>query len=537
MAQHGEQEAGLAQRRQREAGRKPQGAGAGMSDDGQERISCGISGLDEVLHGGLIPHRFYLVEGSPGAGKTTLAMQYLLEGVRAGERCLYVTLSETREELMAGMRSHGWTADGIEILELVVEEGNLDGDAQLTMYHPSEVELSETMRVIMDAVQTIQPQRMVLDSLSELRLLAQSALRYRRQILALKQFFAGRRCTVLLLDDRTTEGPDLQLQSVAHGVISLEHKAPAYGCAMRQLQVVKFRGSDHRTGRQDMRIGREGMLVFPRLTAADRGSEFRPQQIASGVTALDELMCGGIDRGTATLLIGPPGSGKSTVALQYAAAAALRGDRAVMFLFEECRAVLLSRAAGLGLEIEPREGAGRIDVRQIDATAVSPGEFAHMVQQAVERDDARVIVIDSLNGYLNAMPEDRFLTAQLHELLSYLNNHGVVSFLIATQTGIVGTSMRAPIDASYLADTVVLLRSYEHAGKVKKAISVVKKRSGDHEESIRRLWFDSEGVHMSEPLAHLRGVLTGIPVEMDGASYPFGGGKDLQDGARRNDTG
>jgi circadian clock protein KaiC len=396
----------------------------------------------------------------------------------------------------------------------VVDEADLQADEQLTMYHPSEVELSETTQRIIEAVQHLKPQRMVFDSLSELRLLAQSSLRYRRQILALKQFFGGRGCTVLLLDDRTAEGPDLQLQSIAHGVVSLEHRSPAYGCALRQLRVVKFRGSDYLSGLQDCRIGRGGMEVFPRLTAADHRSDFVPETVASGVAALDALLGGGVDRGTATLLMGPPGSGKSTVALQYAAAAARRGDHAVMFVFEESRGVLLRRAAGLGIEIDQGKGFGQIDICQIDTASVSPGEFAHHVQQAVERDDARVVVIDSLNGYLNAMPEDRFLTAQLHELLSYLNIHGVATFLVAAQAGVLGTPMRASIDASYLADTVVLLRSYEHAGRVRKAISVLKKRSGGHEESIRQLRFDAQGVHMSEPLAHLRGVLSGMPVEV-----------------------
>jgi circadian clock protein KaiC len=487
-----------------------------MPSNKPERSLSGVAGLDEVLHGGYISGRLYLIDGNPGAGKTTLALQYLLEGLRIGERCLYVTLSETQDELKSGAESHGWSTDGIEILELIADDGELDGDAQLTMYHPSEVELSDTTRRIIEAVERIQPHRMVFDSLSELRLLAQSSLRYRRQILALKQFFVGRSCTVLLLDDRTAEGPDLQLQSIAHGVISLEHKAPAYGRALRQLQVIKFRGSDFHSGYQDCRIRRGGLEVFPRLMAADHGADFEPELVVSGVAALDALIGGGIDRGTATLLIGPPGSGKSTVALQYAAAAAQRGDHALLFAFEESKAVLLRRVAGLGMDIDEGSGPGQIAIRQIDPADISPGEFAHLVQQSVGRDGARIVIIDSLNGYLTAMPEDRYLSAQLHELLAYLNNHGVVTFLIAAQSGIMGTSMRAPIDASYLADNVVMMRMFEHAGKVKKAISVVKKRSGGHEESIRQLWFDAEGVHLSEPLAHLRGVLSGVPAEIGG---------------------
>jgi circadian clock protein KaiC len=480
----------------------------------QRRASTGVPGLDEVLHGGLIRDRFYLIDGVPGAGKTTLALQYLLEGVRTGERCLYVTLSETREELIAGAQSHGWSLDGIDIVELMADEDHLDGDEELTMYHPSEVELTETTREVLDTVKRIKPQRMVFDSLSELRLLAQSSLRYRRQILALKQFLVRRQCTVLMLDDRTSEGSDIQLQSIAHGVIALDNQAPAYGRALRQLQVIKLRGSDFSSGFQDFRIRRGGIEVFPRLTAMGQGAEFTPDTVASGIAALDELLGGGIDRGTATLLIGPPGTGKSTVALQYAAAAAQRGDHAAVFAFEESRAILLARSAGLGMRLKEGTGPGEIAVRQIDPAEVSPGEFAHMVRNSVERHHARVLVIDSLNGYLNAMPEDRYLTAQLHELLAYLNNHGVATFVIAAQTGIIGTHMRSPIDASYLADSVIMLRMYEQGGMVKKAISAMKKRSGPHEDSIRQIWFDEEGVHLGEPLMHLRGVLTGVPVEV-----------------------
>ena len=487
-----------------------------------ERSATGVPGLDDVLHGGLLPGRFYLVDGNPGAGKTTLALQYLLEGVRNGERCLYVTLSETRDELVAGAASHGWSLDGIEFLELFTEDSELPGEQDLTMYHPSEVELNQTVRKVVDAVERFKPSRMVLDSLSELRLLSQSSLRYRRQILALKQFFVGRDCTVLLLDDRTAEGPDMQLQSIAHGVISLDHGVPAYGRALRQLKVVKFRGSDFSSGFQDLSIRRGGLEVFPRLSAAGRGADFRRERVPSGIPELDALMGGGIDRGTATLVAGPPGSGKSTVCLQYAAAAAARGGHAAVFAFEESKSILLARAAGIGMQLEEGHGPGQIMIHQVDPTDIAPGEFAHIVCRAVERDHASVVIIDSLNGYLNAMPDDRSLLVQLRELLSYLNNHGVATFLVTAQSGMMGAAMRSPVDTSYLADSVVMMRLYEHQGKVKKAISTLKKRSGPHEESIRRIWFDAHGIHLSEPLAELRGILTGVPVE---AGAPGDGGK------------
>jgi circadian clock protein KaiC len=318
---------------------------------------------------------------------------------------------------------------------------------------------------------------------------------------------------VLLLDDGTAEGPDMQLQSIAHGVISLDHRAPAYGGALRQLQVVKFRGSDFSTGYHDFAIRQGGVKVFPRLSAARHGVDFHQEMVRSGVEALDTLLGGGVDRGTSTLLIGPPGSGKSTVALQYASAAAARGDHAAVFTFEESKSILMQRCASLGMPIAEGAEAGRIKIRQIDPAEISPGEFAYLVREAVERDNARVVIIDSLNGYLNAMPEDKFLTVQLHELLSYLNNRGVATFLVAAQAGMLGPSSRTPVDASYLADAVVMLRMFEHEGRVKKAISTLKKRSGHHEESIRQIWFDETGIHLSEPLVHLRGILTGSPVE------------------------
>jgi circadian clock protein KaiC len=477
------------------------------------RAKTGIAGLDEILRGGLITQRLYLVDGNPGAGKTTLALQFLLEGIRAGEKCLYVTLSETRRELEAGAQSHGWSLEGIEIIELIADEKELESDEQLTMLPPSEVELNETTRGIIDAVKRSAPRRMVLDSLSELRLLAQSSLRYRRQILALKQFFVGRQCTVVMLDDRTAEAPDMQLHSIAHGVIALDSTSPAYGQTRREVEVLKFRGSDFVSGYHDFTIREGGLIVFPRLVSSQHAASFIAESIPSGVDRLDTLLGGGVERGSSTLLIGPPGSGKSTIALQYAAAATQRGDHAAAFLLDETKAALLARSAGIGMKLKEGPGAGEILLQQIDPAAISPGEFAHMVRNRVEA-GARIVVIDSLNGYLNTIPQNNFLTAQLHELLSYLNAQGVATFLVVAQSGMMGATMTSPVDASYLADSVVMLRYFEHLGEVKKAISVVKKRTGAHERAIRGLDFDARGIHLSEPLMALRGVLTGVPVEV-----------------------
>ena len=484
------------------------------SKAGNQRLSTGVMGLDDVLHGGLVPDRLYLVDGDPGSGKTTLAIQFLLQGIKSGEKCLYITLSETKEELAAGAASHGWSIEGIEIIELISEEGQNADQSQVTMYHPSEVELSETTRKVLEAVNRFNPSRVVFDSLSEMRLLAQNSLRYRRQILALKQFFVGRRCTVLLLDDGTSEGHDLQLQSIAHGVISLEQRAPVYGMERRRLCIQKLRGSAFRGGFHDFTIKTGGIEVYPRLVAAEHSEPFSRSQIKSGITALDALLGGGPDRGTSTLLIGPAGSGKSTIAVQYAVAAAARGDHAAIFAFDESIATLEARTEALGITLKRGLGAGEIRITQVDPAELSPGEFTHLVRQAVERDGAKVVVIDSLNGYLNAMPDEQFLAAQLHELLGYLGRQGVTTLMVVAQHGLMGASMQTPVDTSYLADSVVLLRYFEYAGEVRKAVSVVKKRSGSHEGTIRELYFDSNGIHLGEPLRRFRGILTGSPVEL-----------------------
>jgi circadian clock protein KaiC len=479
----------------------------------QARLATGSAGLDDVLNGGLPANRLYLVEGDPGTGKTTMALQFLLEGARRGEPVLYVTLSETKEELTAVASSHGWSLDGVSLHELVPPEESLKTETQYTIFHPSEVELGETTRAVIEEVERIQPRRVVFDSLSEMRLLARDPLRYRRQILALKQFFAGRRSTVLLLDDRTSNDADLQVQSIAHGVLMLEQVELDYGAERRRLRVSKLRGSRFRGGFHDFTIRTGGIEVFPRLVAANRHREFKAEAVESGVVELDALLGGGLDRGTATLVLGPAGCGKSSLAAHFAAAAAKRGERAATFIFDEGVNIYLNRAAGLGTGLRAEVEAGRLTLQQVDPAELSPGEFAHAVCAAVERDGARLVVIDSLNGYLQAMPDERFLTAQMHELLTFLNQQGVVTIMVMAQHGLMGAGMSSPVDVSYLADTVVLLRYFEAMGAIRRAISVVKKRTGRHEDTIRELRLSaSRGVEVGEPLTAFRGVLTGVPV-------------------------
>ncbi|HEX8149328.1 MAG TPA: ATPase domain-containing protein [Pyrinomonadaceae bacterium] len=486
----------------------------GPAGDGeaQSRLGTGSAGLDSVLEGGFPANRLYLVEGDPGTGKTTLALQFLLEGARRGEPVLYVTLSETKEELTAVARSHGWSLEGVSLHELVPPAESLKAEAQYTIFHPSEVELGETTRAVIEEVEHTQPRRVVFDSLSEMRLLARDPLRYRRQILALKQYFAGRKTTVLLLDDRTSADADLQVQSIAHGVVMLEQLELDYGAERRRLRVSKLRGSRFRGGFHDFAIRTGGVVVFPRLVAAGRGAEFEPGTVASGVSELDALLGGGLDRGTATLVLGPAGCGKSSLATHFAAASVARGEPAAAFIFDEGVNTYLNRAAGLGTDLRAEVEAGRLKVQQVNPAELSPGEFAHAVCTAVERDGARLVVIDSLNGYMQAMPDERFLTAQMHELLTYLNQQGVVTLLVMAQHGFMG-QMSSPVDVSYLADTVVLLRYFEAAGAIRRAISVVKKRTGRHEDTIRELRLSaSRGVEVGEPLKAFRGVLTGVPV-------------------------
>ena len=474
----------------------------------------GIEGLDDVLAGGFYPHRTYLVEGVPGSGKTTLAMQFLLEGARQGEPVLYVTLSETEEELRTVADSHGWSLAGITIRELIASEDSLRPDDQYTMFHPSEVELSETTKAILADVERIKPARLVFDSLSEFRLLAGSPLRYRRQILALKQFFGGRRCTVLLLDDLTSHDHDLQVQSIAHGVVRLEQFFPEYGTERRRLLVLKYRGVRFRGGYHDYIIQRGGIAVYPRLIASEHRQMPLLEKLASGVPEMDQLLGGGIERGTSTLIVGAAGTGKSSLVAQFVSAAAARGQNAAMFIFDESINTMLTRSDGLGIDVRSHVESGRIAVRQVDPAELSPGEFCHAIREAVERDKATVVVIDSLNGYLNAMPGERFLIIQLHEILTYLGQAGVATLLIGAHQGLIGAHMITPVDASYLADAVILMRYFETRGEVRQAISVVKKRGGAHERSIREFRLESGGgISVGPPLRHFRGVLTGVPVE------------------------
>lgn len=475
------------------------------------RAATGIAGLEDILGGGFVPNRLYLIEGMPGSGKTTLAFQFLMEGVRRGEPVLYVTLSETEEEIRAVADSHGWSLEGISIRQLIPTEESLDPDEQYTLFHPSEVELGETTKKILADVAALKPARVVFDSLSELRLLSGNALRYRRQILALKQFFGGRHCTVLMLDDLTSAGHDLQVQSIAHGAILLEHSLPTYGVQRRQLSVTKYRGSDFRSGYHDYLIRRGGLEVFPRLVAREHRARPSREQLPSGLAALDALLGGGIERGTSTLFSGAAGTGKSTLSALFAAQACARGEHAAMFIFDESTNTLFSRITGLGVDLAKHVAAGSLYVKQIDPAELSPGQFVDEVRRAVTQRDCSVVVIDSLNGYLQAMPDERSIVLQLHEMLTYLGQQGVATIMVAAHAGLIGTVMSSPIDASYLADAIVLLRYYEVDGEVRQAISVVKKRGGSHERSLRDFSMKQGRITVGEPLREYRGVLTGVP--------------------------
>jgi circadian clock protein KaiC len=472
--------------------------------------ATGIAGLDDVLAGGLPRNRLYVVQGSPGAGKTTIGLQYLLTGSAAGESGLYVTLSETADELHASARSHGWGLEGIRIHEVLPSE-EVAAEAENTLFHPAEVELSETVGSIIREIERVNPSRLVIDSLSEIRLLSQSPLRYRRQILALKQFLSGRHCTALFLDEAASTEGDLHLQTIAHGVIRLEQLAPLYGAERRRLRILKLRGLSFRGGYHDFKIETGGVVVFPRLIASEHETASPDGMISSGLAGLDALLGGGIDRGTTTLIMGPAGTGKSIIVAQYASAAAGRGEHVVMLTFDEGTGTLFERTGALGIPLEKHVRERRVRVRQIDPAELSPGEFSHLLRRAVEEDGARVIVIDSLSGYFNSMPEENLLTVQLHELFSYLRQRGVVVLITLPQHGFVGPNVESPIEVSYLADTVVLLRYFEAEGRVRKAISVLKKRSGLHEATIREFVIDAGGLRVGPALEGFQGVLSGTP--------------------------
>jgi len=477
-----------------------------------QQILTGISGLDDILKGGLVQNRLYLVEGDPGTGKTTLALQFLIEGMKQGEKVLYITLSETAEELRAVAASHGWALEGIELFELSNAEGVMDPSQEITLLHPWEVELGETIQSILAKVEQVGPSRVAFDSLSELRLLAQDPLRYRRQILALKQFFAGRNCTVLMLDDRTSNegGSDQQLHSLSHGVISLQRFTLEFGATRRRLEILKLRGLDFRAGWHDCVIQKGGLVVFPRLVAAEHHQPFIGEPVASDNAELDFLLYGGPLRGTSTLLTGPAGAGKTTLALQYAFAAAKRGENIAIYEFDERLGTLLTRASKLGMDIKPWVDSGQIVIHQMDPGEISPGEFVYMIRHEVEQHNARMVIIDSFNGYITAMPEEKQLLLQVHELLSYLNQQGVVTFLINPQEGLIG-NMHSNINISYIADTVLLFRFFEAQGHIRKALSVIKNRGGGHESTIRELLITENGLQVGTPLTNFRGILTGTP--------------------------
>ena len=473
------------------------------------RISTGVPGLDDILCGGLTPCRLYLLEGTPGTGKTTLSLQFLLAGVAEGQSCLYVTLSETAEELRAAAASHGWSLDGIDVYELVGESG-LDPDSEQTILHPSEIELGETVKEVIARVDELKPARVIFDSLSELRLLAQNPLRYRRQILTLKHFFAKRACTVLMLDDRTSEPGDLQLHSIAHGVIGLEQAPRDFGSERRRLRVVKMRGIKFRGGFHDLALDTGGIQVFPRLIAAEHHALFDPKPRSTGSAELDGLLGGGLVPGTNTLLLGPSGVGKTTTCVAILLAALERGETVTHYLFDEGLATVLARSAALGMDLQAHIDTGRLTMAQIDPAELSPGEFACKVRTAVETRGSSVIVIDSLNAYLQAMPGEEFLILQMHELLSYLNQQGVTTLLVLGQHGIVG-DVRTDVDLSYLSDNVLLFRFFEAKGEIRVALSVVKSRVNAHERTIRELRLSSQGLQVGEALTDFEGVLTGLP--------------------------
>ena len=488
-----------------------------MDAQADTRVSSGCIGLDKILNGGFPRGRLYLIEGDPGAGKTTIAMQFTREGVSKGERVLYITLSESRADLSHAAQSHGLSIENVEIVELLPNEGDLLPEQQYTVFHPAEVELNDRMQRIVKEIQRVRPDRLVIDALSELRMLAKDPLRYRRQILSLKDFMAGQECTVLLLDDRSSREPDLQLHSVVHGVISMDKVPREYGKTRRQIEVVKLRGTAYSEGFHDYAIVTGGVVVFPRLVAADSRSEQPPEPVPSGIAELDALTGGGLDRGTSTLLIGPAGCGKTSLAVQWAVTAAKRGESCALFCFEEAPSTMMMRAAGLGIDLRPHVASGKIAIERVDPAEMSPGELVANVQRYVENENVRLVVLDSLNGYLQSMPGEQFLAVHLHELLAYLGNRGVLTLMVLAQAGTIGWPLQSAVDVSYLADNILLLRYFENKGEVCQAISTIKRRSGSHEHSIRELKLGPDRIRIGRPLHDFQGVLTGTPTFLGGA--------------------
>jgi circadian clock protein KaiC len=473
-------------------------------------LSSGIPGLDDILRGGFTRDRLYLLEGSPGSGKTTLALQFLVEGVRQGESVLYITLSETSVELRAVAAAHGWSLDGIHIHEVLPSESILDPAEQYSVFHPGDVESGVTTKGILAIVEKIRPARVVLDSLSELQLLAANPFVYRRQVLAFKQFFASRSCTTLFLDDRTASDGDMQVRSIAHGVISLERMSTDYGGIRRRMEIIKYRGVAFREGLHDYKIRHGGIVVYPRLVAADTREPVKPKQFSSGLKELDLLLGGGIEEGSTTLIAGPPGTGKSTLASQFVSACLRQGKPAAMFLFEESASNLLNRSDSMGMNLQSHIASKELSLVQVDPAQLTPGEFVHIVCRAADN-GAKVIVIDSLNGFLQAMPNEKLLATHMHELMTYLGQRSVVTLLVGVQQGMLGGNMSTTVDASYLADNVVLLRYFEALGEVQQAISVFKKRGSRHERAIRKFSITPNGVEIGPQLKHFHGVLTGVP--------------------------
>jgi circadian clock protein KaiC len=484
------------------------------------RLSTGIAGLDDILHGGLAKGFLYLIEGSPGAGKTTLALQFLIAGAKKGEKGLYISLAESEAELRHVADSHGMDLRNVEICKISPPEIAGDGGKQYTVFQPAEVELSDVLETILAKVQELKPSRIIIDSMSELRMLARDSLRYRRQVLSLKQFFEGRDCTTLLLDERFGNKNENQVQTIAHGVLCMEVLQRSYGITRRRMEVLKIRASSFREGYHDYIIVKGGVVVFPRLVSSEhRAASVMSENLPSGVKELDQLFNGGVQRGTSTLIVGPAGCGKSTMCTQFILQAANRGERSAIFTFDETRQSFRVRSRGLGMDLDPFLEKKLIHLEQVDPAELSPGEFIYRIRRGVEDNRWRIVVIDSLNGLMNSMSEEHGLSVQLHELLAYLNQVGVASFMVLAQYGLLGGSMTSPADVSYLADNVLLLRYFEAAGEVRQAISVVKRRSGPHERSIREMQMSTGKLTIGEPLKNFVGVLTGTP--------EYRGGQDL----------